>query len=71
MQGNLYTDNNGTISFGGVVQTEKKGLEMIFDQWNHDIINDNVPVGINMRLVRVMEGFMDKPTAHINVKRLK
>jgi hypothetical protein len=71
MSSNLYAENNGTLSFGGVIQTENKGLAMIFDQWNHDIINDNVPVGINMRLFRAMEGFMDKPTAHINVKRLK
>ena len=67
---NLYnTDNNGTKSFGGVIHTENKGTMMLFDEWNHDSITDSIPVGINLRMMRVMEAFINIPTLNIKAKR--
>jgi hypothetical protein len=68
---NLYQDINGCRAFGGVVKAEDKGLMMIFDQWNHDEVKNDIPVGINLNLMRAMEAFLDKPTIHVKAKRVK
>ncbi len=67
---NLYQDINGRRAFGGVVKAEDKGLMMLFDQWNHEEINNAIPVGIDLRMMRAMEDYMDKPTIHVKAKRV-
>jgi hypothetical protein len=52
---NLYQDINGRRAFGGVVKAEDKGLMMVFDQWNHDEVKNDIPVGINLNLMRAMD----------------
>jgi hypothetical protein len=46
-----------------------KGTAMLFDEWNHDTITDSIPVGINLRMMRVMEAFINIPTLNIKAKR--
>tara|TARA_R110000803_G_scaffold16197_4_gene44447 strand:- start:325 stop:537 length:213 start_codon:yes stop_codon:yes gene_type:complete len=61
---------NGNRTFSGVINTDKKESLVMFDKWEHEIINNNIPVGINMLLLRNMEAFLDIPRANVNAVRL-
>jgi hypothetical protein len=66
---NKYTTENGVRSFTGVLHSEK--TTTMFDHWNHKEITSDVPVGIDMRLLRAMEFFTGIPVASINAKRAR
>jgi hypothetical protein len=56
---NLYDDSTGCKAFSGVIQSTNKGLTMVYDQWNADDFNTDIPEGINMLLIRTMESFLE------------
>lgn len=66
---NLFNTENGIQSFGGVIHTDKKGDLLTFEDWNHSSLTSNVPIGINLRMMRMMEKFLDLPTLSTTAKR--
>jgi hypothetical protein len=58
MSYNLYAETAGVKSYSGVIQSENKGITMVYDQWNADDFNQDIPEGINMLLIRTMESFL-------------
>jgi hypothetical protein len=70
---NLYnsTQPNGNRTFSGEIDQTKKGNVLIFDSWNCDDFNKDIPVGINMLLFRNMEGAIGREKTHVNAKYLR
>jgi hypothetical protein len=68
---NLYDDSIGCKTFSGVIQSENKGLVMMYDQWNADDFNTDIPEGINMLLIRTMESFLGIEKTNTNAHYIK
>ena len=66
----LYTDHTGIRSFSGEVLQSKKENLVLIDEVDVSTITSDVPVGINMFLMRSMEGYLDIPTLHVRAKRM-
>lgn len=72
MNGNLYTDHTGVRTFSGVIDETKKGDLVLIDDFDEaTIINSNVPVGIDMLLIRNMEAYLDIPFTHVKARRMR
>jgi hypothetical protein len=67
----LYTESkNGVRHFSGeVIETGNDKLVAIYDGWNHSEVMTEVPVGINMRLIRAMEEYTGVYRTHVSAKR--
>lgn len=68
---NLYSESNGKKTFGGVIQKEMKGNMIVFDEWNADDFNRDIPKGINMLLIRTMESFLGIHKIDLNAHYIK
>ena len=68
---NLYDNASGAKTFSGVIQKENKGMTIVYDQWNSDDFNQDIPEGINMLLIRTMESFLGIEKTNINAHYVK
>lgn len=69
----LYDTNNANSNrtFSGEVNTEVKGTILLFDEWNSDDFNTEIPVGINMLLFRNIEEFIGVAKTSRTAKYIK